>query len=512
MQTLNQSDILELKAHGISKECAEAQIENFKNGFPYLHIQSAATIPNNGIKVVTPERAKELIDLWEEYTKEDHRIVKFVPASGAATRMFKDLFEYLNRNAPSEPDVFVDNLNKHIEAFAFFDSLNTALINATGKDIHQHITDNEFAPIIDMLLKEDGLNYGQLPKGALLFHKYPKQNRTPFEEHLVEAAKYASANGKANIHFTVSEEHQGLFEELKARFQSLYSSKYGTEISISFSNQKKATDTIAADMNNDPFRENGKLVFRPAGHGALIQNLNDIDSDIIFIKNIDNVSIEDKFPTAIDYKKILAGKLIQLQHEVYSCMHQLAHDDLKREQLNRIANFMEESFSMNVPETISSMSDREAQAYIITKLNRPIRVCGMIQNSGEPGGGPYIIKNDNNETSLQILESSQIDITNPAEKEKMKLSTHFNPVDLVCAVRDYAGNKFDLTRYIDPKTGFISEKTKNGVKLKALEVPGLWNGAMSEWNTMFIEVPLESFNPVKTVLDLLRTGHQYQKL
>ena len=508
-QIFNQSDIPELKAHGIDIQNVETQLENFKNGFPYLNIQSAATIDNNGIKVLTPEDSKELIQLWEDYTKEEHSILKFVPASGAATRMFKDLFEYLNQADKQTNNPVISKLTDNIELFAFYEELNNCLAEAGKGSVKELISAHYYAEIVRTLLDKDGLNYGQLPKGALLFHKYPEKNRTPFEEHLVEGAMYASAKGKANIHFTVSEEHQSLFDDLKAKNQKIYSEKYNTEINISFSNQKKSTDTIAADMNNEPFRENGKLVFRPAGHGALIENLNDADADIIFIKNIDNVSIENKYPTAIAYKKIIAGKLVRLQQNIHSYLKKLSTGNVTREELQTMAEFMKDSFCMNVPEKISCMNDPEAAGYLYQKLNRPIRVCGMIKNSGEPGGGPYIILNDRNESSLQILESSQIDTTNPAEKEKMNRSTHFNPVDLVCAIKDHVGKKYDLTKYTDPKTGFISEKTKNGLKLKALELPGLWNGAMSEWNTMFVEVPMESFNPVKTVMDLLRPGHQY---
>lgn len=508
-QIFNQSDIPELNAHGIDIQNVETQLENFKNGFPYLNIESAATIENNGIKVLTPEDSKELIQLWEDYTKEEHTILKFVPASGAATRMFKDLFEYLNQADKQNDNPVISELTAQMDKFAFYEELNNSLIKAGKGSIKELIAAHNYAEIIQALLEKNGLNYGQLPKGALLFHKYPEKNRTPFEEHLVEGAMYASAKGKANIHFTVSEEHQSLFDDLKALNQKIYSEKYNTAINISFSNQKKSTDTIAADMNNEPFRENGKLVFRPAGHGALIENLNDADADIIFIKNIDNVAIENKYPTAIAYKKIIAGKLIQLQTTIHSYLKKLSSGSVSRDELQSMATFMKDSFCMNVPEKISNMNDQEATGYLYQKLNRPVRVCGMIKNSGEPGGGPYIILNDRNESSLQILESSQIDTANPTEKEKMNRSTHFNPVDLVCAVKDHEGKKYDLTKYTDPKTGFISEKTKNGLKLKALELPGLWNGAMSDWNTLFVEVPMESFNPVKTVMDLLRPGHQY---
>ncbi|MGL5319033.1 MAG: DUF4301 family protein [Bacteroidales bacterium] len=508
-QLFNQSDLLQLNTHGISPDSAKTQLENFKKGYPFLQIKSPATIENNGIKVLTPQISKELIKTWDTYTHETHTILKFVPASGAATRMFKDLFEYLHQSDNRKENPIIEKLIGNIKAFAFYDRLNTILLSKSGKEIDKLISEEKYADIIDQLISKEGLNYGQLPKGTLLFHKYPQENRTPFEEHLCEGATYAAANGIANIHFTVSEEHQSLFEDLKSNYEKIYSDKYGVKLNITFSNQKKSTDTIAADLNNEPFRENGKLVFRPAGHGALIENLNDIDADIIFIKNIDNVSVENKFPVAVEYKKILAGKLIQLQQTVYEYQKYLSTNKIERDTMETIAMFLEDSFCINASEKIAKLENDEAISFLKNKLNRPIRVCGMIRNSGEPGGGPYIITNNKGETSLQILESSQIDIQNAVEKEKMLQSTHFNPVDLVCSIKNYSGEKYDLTKYTDPKTGFISEKTKNGISLKALEVPGLWNGAMSEWNTMFVEVPIESFNPVKTVIDLLREGHQY---
>lgn len=505
MQTFNLSDISELEAHGITLENAESQMARFKEGFPYLTIKSAATISNNGIKKLTSDEAKELVNIWEEYTSENHDIVKFVPASGAATRMFKDLYEYINGNHKELNKATVTLLDR-IRQFAFFEELNQSCLHKHSKSIERLIEEKEFSTIVENLLNPDALGYGQKPKGALLFHKYKNFNRTAFEEHLAEASQYASSNGKAKIHFTVSEDHQDLFEELKARCEKQYTEKYNLQYEITFSNQKKSTDTLAADINNQPFRENGQLTFRPSGHGALIENLNDIDADVIFIKNIDNISIEDKYPDAVSYKKILAGMLIRIQKQIAEWLKELPYSSEK--QLDCIATEADHIFCTNIKEKTQGLNLNDKREYLNRKLNRPIRVCGMIRNSGEPGGGPYIISNAGGETSLQILESSQIDTSREEEMQKMKESSHFNPVDLVCYTKDVNGNKFDLTKYVDSQTGFISEKSKNGIALKALERPGLWNGAMADWNTVFVEVPMDTFNPVKTVIDLLREGHQ----
>jgi hypothetical protein len=341
-----------------------------------------------------------------------------------------------------------------------------------------------------------------------LFHSYPEGNRTPAGEHLTEGTYYAKdQNGNVNVHFTVSEEHKPLFKALIAARQSAYGQKLGAKFHTSFSVQKPSTDTIAVDMNNQPFREDdGTLLFRPGGHGALIENLNDIDSDVIFIKNIDNVVPDRLKEGEAHYKNLLAGVLAEMQQRAFYYLEKLDSENVTSEDLTKMLAFTENELCISHSETFSS--DDELKTYLRTKLNRPFRVCGMVKNVGEPGGGPFIVKNPDGTTSPQILESSQIDTNDEKAMNAFKNGSHFNPVDLVCGVKNYKGEKFDLTKFIDKNTGFISCKSKGGKALKALELPGLWNGAMSDWNTIFVEVPVSTFNPVKTVNDLLRAEHR----
>ena len=362
--------------------------------------------------------------------------------------------------------------------------------------------------MVSALLETAGLNYGALPKGLLKFHKYPEGPRTPMEEHLAEGALYAAGkSGKVNVHFTVSTEHRELFKKLVTEKVDDFAKRYGVNYYITFSEQKPSTDTIAADMDNQPFRDNGKLLFRPGGHGALIENLNDLDADIIFIKNIDNVVPDRLKADTVTYKKLIAGVLVTLQKQVFEYLTLLDSGKYTHDQIMEMLQFLQKKLFCKNPET-KDLEDSVLAIYLKNKFNRPMRVCGMVKNVGEPGGGPFLAYNSDGTISLQILESSQIDMDDLEKKEMFEKGTHFNPVDIVCAVRDYKGHKFDLVKYVDKATGFISYKSKNGKDLKALELPGLWNGAMSDWNTVFVEVPLSTFNPVKTVNDLLREQHQ----
>lgn len=438
-----QSDLEQLAQRGISVEKANQQMESFKTGFPSLDIVSAASVKNG---ILAPKKAEqeEYIAAWENYLKGNHKVLKFVPASGAASRMFKNLFEYLD-NGVETP--FIQEFLSNIDKFAFGDQL-------AGKSGQEAVR----------YLLED-MAYGKLPKGLLLFHKYRDGARTPALEHLAEGA----LTGATNIHFTVSHEHLPLFRQHIAENLQKFEKKYGVKYEISFSEQMPSTDTLAANPDGTPFRTaDGKLLFRPGGHGALIENLNQQDADIVFIKNIDNVVPDRLKKDTIRYKQILAGVLVTKQKEIFEKLQD------------------------------PNLSDEER-----AKLNRPIRVCGVVKNTGEPGGGPFLVREEDGSISCQILESSQIE-----DQSLMATSTHFNPVDLVCAIKDYQGKPFDLTKFVDPKTGFISHKSKDGKELLALELPGLWNGAMSRWNTYFVEVPISTFNPVKTVNDLLREQHQ----
>lgn len=500
-------DIQLLSSKGISLENVKNQISSFEKGFPYLDIINTAT-SEKGITLVTDYEADKYITSWNHYVDSDKTVTKFVPASGAASRMFKDLFEYLDAIAdlPERDSTkeFFFNINK----FAFYQDLNEACLKNEEKTISQLIENNQLKAVVKNLLSKEGMNYGNLPKGLLKFHSYKNYSRTPVEEHMAEASLYArTEDGRANIHFTVSNEHRSLFEALISQIREKYENELNTKFNITFSEQKSSTDTIAVNPDNTPFRENGELLFRPGGHGALIENLNDIESDIIFIKNIDNVVPDRLKDNESKYKKLLAGYLVNTQKQIFEYLELIDSGNYDRNQLLEILHFLQDILHIKNPET-KYLEDVELVLYLKNKLNRPIRVCGMVKNVGEPGGGPFFVVNQDSTISLQILESSQIDLEDAEKKEMFENGTHFNPVDLVCAVKDYKGNKFDLRKYIDKNTGFISKKSKNGKELKALELPGLWNGAMSDWSTIFIEVPLSTFNPVKTVNDLLRKEHQ----
>ncbi len=503
---MNTSDLEILKEKGIDSKQFEAQLQSFREGFPFLSIHKAAEI-GNGIFQLDNDLNNFLL-LWEEYLKGDKTSVKFVPASGAASRMFKNIFEFISTDYTKPTTDFEKTFFDKIRSFAFYNELNDICIKNNHKDIQTLINEEEYKTVASNLLNTDGLNYGNLPKGLLKFHNYADGNRTPLEEHLVEGALYSkSNNNEVNIHFTVSNEHRELFVKHVNEVYERYAKQYDVKYSISFSEQKTSTDTVAADSNNEPFRENGELVFRPGGHGALIENLNDLNADIVFIKNIDNVVPDSLKDTTVVYKKLLAGLLVSLQKKAFNYLEQLENENISETSLATINKFCENELLNKNPKA-SSFSKSELISYLKGKLNRPIRVCGMVKNVGEPGGGPYLIENEDGSISPQILESSQINMKDERSVNIMNTATHFNPVDLVCAIKDYKGNKFNLTKYIDKNTGFISSKSKNGRELKALELPGLWNGAMSNWNTVFVEVPILTFNPVKTVNDLLREEHQ----
>ena len=479
-----------LKKKGISEEQIATQLACFEKGFPYLKLFSAASV-ENGILSPDTDGQKKYLDAWETYTQTDKVVVKFVPASGAASRMFKNMFEFLGADYDTPQTDFEKKFFDRIEHFAFYDDLNEACQKNTGKDIPVLLSEGNYKAVVAALLEAAGLNYGTLPKGLLKFHRYEDGNRTPVEEHLVEGALYAAnKNGKVNIHFTVSPEHRILFKALVEEKASKYAKQYGVDYNVTFSEQKPCTDTIAADMDNQPFRdEKGNLVFRPGGHGALIENLNDLDADVIFVKNIDNVVPDKLKGDTVLYKKLLAGVLVALQQKAFAYLQLLDTGKYTHEQVLEILQFLQKELHCKNPE-VKNLEDAELVIYLKKKLNRPMRVCGMVKNVGEPGGGPFLAYNPDGTISLQILESSQIDMNDPDKKAMFEQGTHFNPVDLVCAVRDYKGHKFDLVNYVDKATGFISRKSKNGKELKALELPGLWNGAMSDWNTVFVEVPL----------------------
>lgn len=480
-----EKDFEQIRSHGLTVDKVESQIADFNNGFDSLPVRRAAT-PGDGITVTDKKNAEYYSEIYDKEA-DKLKVVKFVPASGAATRMFKELFEYVAAEK-DEPTPNIEKLLSNIEKFAFYDTIKSKL-GDSGKQSVQAV-----------------LDYGAaLPKALILFHKYEDKPRTAVEEHLAEGAMYACSGNEVSIHFTISQEHKTGFEKVLEENKKKFEEKFGVRYNISFSNQKGSTDTIAVTPENEPFREeDGTLLFRPAGHGALIENLNQIKGDVIFIKNIDNVTPDHLKPDTVLYKKVIAGVLIALREKIFNYLN-LLDKETDEGLIDNITKFVKEELCCELQSGFESLNLTEKENVLRTVLNRPIRVCGMVKNEGEPGGGPFWAENPNGTVSLQIAELAQIA---PDKKHLLASGTHFNPVDLVCGVTDYKGNKFDLTKYTDPATGFISEKSKSGRTLKALELPGLWNGAMSNWNTIFVEVPVSTFTPVKEVTDLLRPQHQ----
>ena len=475
----NEKDLQQITSHGLTVEQVEQQIENFKQGFPFLNVVRAAAA-GDGVCVLDEEVIRHAESCYDA-AAEHLGIVKFVPASGAATRMFKELFEFVNDGKRGKGiDVLLDNIQK----FAFWPELERFITPDSAEE-----------EIVEAIVKT-GLCYGSKPKGLVTFHSYPDGSRKAVEEHLVEGAQYARSGDNVRIHFTVSLEHMGGFWDVLGASQPHYEEAYGVKYDVSFSVQKPSTDTVAVNPDNTPFRtDDGGLLFRPAGHGALIENLNDIDADIIFVKNIDNVTTDARRGDTVKYKKALAGMLLELQAKTFGYLRSLESGEAD---LDATRNFIEKELCVKLP----AECDAEMMKAV---LNRPIRVCGVVRNQGEPGGGPFWGAAEDGTESLQIAESSQI---SPDDMHLMKSATHFNPVDLVCGVKNYKGEKFDLTQYTDPATGFISSKSSGGRELRAQELPGLWNGAMAKWNTVLVEVPITTFSPVKVVQDLLRSEHQ----
>ncbi len=484
---LSEKDLAQLSKRGITPAELNQQVDFFKSGFPWMNLEKSASI-GNGIFQFSEEQLQEFIARFDQQ-KSALSILKMVPASGAATRMFKSLFEFLSTGEENkECTKFFDELDH----FAFFPEL---------KELIEQKDDS--ADILNKLLGSEGMNYGQKPKGLLSFHSYKDGARTPLEEHMVEAAAYASNGQKAQLHFTVSPEHRGGFEQLVNKLVPKWESQTGIQFEITFSEQKPATDTIAVNPDNTLFRESdGSLLFRPAGHGALLENLNDLQADVIFIKNIDNVVPDALKQPTIEYKKALGGLLLWILEGIDHLDKQLLEnpsDTTINEALQEMATYL--GFVPAANFEVLPQSEKVSQIRAI--LARPTRVCGVVKNTGEPGGGPFWCQDAKGNFTLQLVESAQIDMKNEGQKAKFHQASHFNPVDLVCAIRG-----LNLLNYRDMNTGFITDKTKDGKELKAMELPGLWNGAMSDWNTLFVEVPLETFNPVKTVTDLIRPAHQ----
>lgn len=505
---LRPEDLELLKNKGISAAEVEAQLQRFVTGFPYLKINDAARV-GAGIFRLDDEEIEAALERWKEYLEHGGEVCKFVPASGAASRMFKALFEYVDGGTDElKEGTPVAKLLADVDKLPFLPELRATVEKLYGKSLDDMLAEGRNRDIIAAIVNPEGMNYGGLPKGLLKFHTYPEGSRTPIEEHLTEGAQTAAnSKGVVNLHFTVSANHRKLFEEKLAEVIPATEKRTGVKFNVSMSEQKPSTDTIAVNPDNTPFMEDGHLLFRPSGHGALIQNLNDMESAVVFIKNIDNVVPDSKRGDTVRFKEVLGGLLLQVHDQIEEDLIAIdeklySADDIKRmlDYLNNVLNVRDAK--------LEEMDDDAVVAYIRAKLDRPLRVCGMVRNEGEPGGGPFIAFNPDGSTSPQILESNQVDPKNEEYMKMMASATHFNPVDLVCYIKDIHGKKFDLPKYVDPATGFISSKSSHGKELRAMELPGLWNGAMSDWNTVFVEVPISTFNPVKTVNDLLRPAHQ----
>ena len=505
---LNEKDLQLIENKGITASQIDEQINRFEKGFPHLRIHSVATV-GNGIMRLGEKDINHYIKLWRQAQQHGTTIEKFVPASGAASRMFKNMFAFTTSGRTTPETDFEKQYFDNINHFAFYPELNRACDKLYKATIPQLIQDGKYVEIAKTMLESNGLNYGSLPKALLLFHRTAGGGmHTSLEEHLEEGAQYAvGSKREVNIHFTVSPEHRKDFDKmLKAKLPAM-EMVWGVKYNVTMSEQKQSTDTIAVNLDNTPYRDNeGNLFFRPAGHGALIENLNERDAHVVFIKNIDNVVPLRLRNATVRYKKAIGGYLIDVQRAITRHLATL-DKGASASELKGILKFVENRLCTRNDAT-ASMDDKQLAEYLRNKLNRPIRVCGMVLNEGEPGGGPYLAYNSDGSYSPQILEAAQIDENDPAAVELMKSGTHFNPVDLVCYLRDYKGNKFDLKQFVDKETGLISMKSTGGVDIKALELPGLWNGSMSDWNTVFIEVPIDTFNPVKTVNDLLRPQHQ----
>lgn len=512
---LSEQDFEQMNQHGVSVANIEKQLAIFKKGIAKMELIEAATV-GNGILKLTHADFVEKARFFDEH-KSNLKLLKFVPASGAATRMFKFLLAflnefniekesinaYINRKKDTKLPVFIVGMEK----LPFFDSIYKKL-KEEFQDFDSLPRDYKNYYFIKFMLDSQYFNFSSKPKGILPFHKYATTVATPIEEHLYECGYYSSTNNKSHLHFTVSESHQGQFEQIIKNVKSKVETETQTNIEVSYSYQDKSTDTIAVNMGDKPFRtEEGKLLFRPGGHGALIENLNQLDADIIFIKNIDNVILHNNDTIAL-YKKALAGILLELQQQIFACLNLIDLYTIDDKQIEEIKDFLKVKLNMEIKADFDLYTFENKIKVLKAILNRPIRICGMVKNEGEPGGGPFWVKNGQKEISLQIVESSQVDLNNKKQAKIMANATHFNPVDLVCATKNYKNEKFNLHQFIDENSGFIVEKNYLGKDIKSYELPGLWNGAMANWLTVFVEVPLITFNPVKTVNDLLKEAHQ----
>jgi len=515
----NERDERQIRARGMTPEQVSGQIDAIKRGFPHAELDRPCTL-GDGIVAVDESEISRLSDRWDDVAGTG-RAMKFVPASGAASRMFKLLQSVLNRQreirvedvarrakaGDREEEAFLQFL-RGVRKFAFFEDLRSVMAR-DGIDADKRISEGEYGEILEYLLTPKGLDAANLPKGLIPFHVYPDGSRTPFEEHLVEAVRTVrDNNGRARLHATGSPDHEEVIRDHLDAVRTRYEHG-GTRFDLEVSVQMPQTDTIALDLEDRPFRdEEDRLLFRPGGHGALLENLNRLDGDVVIVKNIDNVVPDRLKDPTVTYKKVLGGYLVTLQGEIFRHVRTLLEGTPDAGEMERTLTFAVERLGIQPPRGSNERSGEALRIFLLSQLNRPLRVCGMVKNEGEPGGGPFWMRHKGGGVSRQIVESSQVDMDSEEQRAIWNASTHFNPVDLVCGLRDYRGRPFDLHEFRDPESGFVSIKSKGGRELKALELPGLWNGAMAWWLTVFVEVPIVTFNPVKTVLDLLRKEHQ----
>ncbi|MFC2080272.1 DUF4301 family protein [Bacteroidota bacterium] len=497
----SQDDVAKIRQRGSDLELVYNQLERFKQGFPFTEIVAPASV-DNGIIAFSDQEKTSLANYFDQQ-KESFDICRFIPASGAATRMFKDLFTIREKLQGMSNEEQLKHIRSDAEAKMFFNSINSFPFYA-DMPVKEDVSPSE---ILDALLTDEGLNYGNLPKGLIKFHKYKEGNRTAFEEHLYEAARIIGPGKKVKLHFTVSEEHLMGFQSLEKKIIPDLERKIGVDFELTYSFQKSATDTIAVDMKNNPFRdENGAIVFRPGGHGALIENLNDLTNEIIFINNIDNVSPDRNSKLRLLNKKVLGGMLLKSLDELNELHKNIVSDDDLA--IENAFSWLKNKAKVEIPEEVNTWNYESKKQWALKYLDKPLRVCGMVKNTGEPGGGPFFIRNQQGLVSLQIVEPSQIDTKDQQQSTLFKQSSHFNPVDIVCCVKKRDGGTYHLSEYVDHTKGFISLKSVKGKDLKALELPGLWNGSMEGWITLFVEIPAETFTPVKTVFDLIKPEHE----
>jgi hypothetical protein len=515
-----EADLEQMEQMGITEEEARRQMAILEKGQRWAALERPCT-PGDGIEVLDPEDQERFIILWKEEADKG-RLSAFVPASGAATRMFAFLQRIKNQVERVTLDKTADKFGQSsedyrefrvfiesLEEFAFFEPL-AELMGKAGVSLQEKLQVGVYNDILDFLLEPRGLNYSSRPKALTPFHRYSDHYRTALEEHLVESAHTVrDQEQRCRVHFTVAPENQAEVEAHGREAAAQHSERLGVQYELSFSAQSGATNTLAVDLDNKPFRKlDGNLLFRPGGHGALLENLNKLEGDIVLIKNIDNVVTDERRDVVVRHQRILAGVLLEVQHEIFNYLRMLKAGSLGVNDVQEVLHFVANRLNPSMEEELLSCGEEERIARLFRLLNRPLRVCGMVVNRGEPGGGPFWAKDPSGRLSLQVVEQAEIDKGSPEQVAILESSTHFSPVQIVCGLRDFQGQLFDLRQFVDPAAVFISRKSEEGRELKALELPGLWNGGMAYWNTVFVEIPEETFNPVKTINDLLRPGHR----